>query len=146
MKLKAAVAVVVLSVVAVIVAAQNKAGVQMERPGPFHAGGSIAFVLKLNDPLPKGARFDFRISPVSTDEEIDLGSGEPVNGSDQEFRVSGTLPEGAVPGEWHIKVIWLLLPGAGWTSNRISPNDLRFDVEGKAYPIPTKAEVALARN
>ena len=135
-----------VNVVAVIVAAQNKAGVQMEKPGPLHAGGPVAFVVKLNEPLPKGARFDFRISPVSTDEEIALGSVEPVNGSDREFRVSGTLPEGAVPGEWRIKVIWLLLPGAGWTNNTISPNDLRFTVEGKAYPIPTKADVALARN
>ena len=59
MKLQAAVGIVVLSVVAVVVAAQDKAGVQMEKPGPFHAGGPIAFVVKLNEPLPKGARFDF---------------------------------------------------------------------------------------
>lgn len=145
MKLQAAVGIAVLSVVAVVVAAQDKAGVQMEKPGPFHAGGPIAFVVKLNEPLPKGARFDFRISPVSTDEEIALGSGEPIKGSEREFRVSGVLPDAAVPGEWHIKVIWFFLPGAGWTNNTISPNDLRFNVEGIAYPIPTKADVTLAR-
>jgi len=146
MKLKAAVGIAVLFVVSVIVAAQNNAGVQMEKPGPLHAGGPIAFVVKLNEPLPKGARFDFRISPVSADEEIALGSGAPIAGSNREFRVSGVLPESAVPGEWHIKVIWLFLPGAGWTNNTISPNDLRFNVEGKAYPIPTKADVTLAQN
>jgi len=125
---------------------QDQAGVQMEKPGSFHAGGPIAFVVKLNEPMPKGAHFDFRVSPVSADEEIALGSGTAINGSDTEFRVAGTLPEAAVPGEWHIKIIWLFLPGAGWTNNRISPNDLRFQVEGKKYPIPSKAEVTLARN
>jgi len=122
--------------------AQDKAAVRMEG-GVIRGGGPVAFVVKLNEPLPKGAHFDFRISPVSADEEIPLGSGEPVNGSDREFRVSGTLPEAAVPGEWHIKVIWLFLPGAGWTNNVIVPNDLRFHVEGKSYPIPTRADVSL---
>lgn len=145
MKLQAAVGIAILVLAAVVVAAQNKAGVQMEKPGPFHAGGPIAFAVKLNEPMPKGGRFDFRISPVSVDEEIALGSVEPINGSDREFRVAGTLPDGAVPGEWHIKVIWFLLPGANWTNNTISPNDLRFQVEGKAYPIPSKADVTLAR-
>ena len=145
MRLQAAVGIVVLILVAVVVAAQDKAGVTMEKPGALHAGGPIAFVVKLNEPMPKGARFDFRISPVSADEEIALGSGVAINGSDREFRVSGTLPDGALPGEWHIKVIWLMLPGANWTNNAISPNDLRFEVEGKAYAIPTKANVTIER-
>jgi hypothetical protein len=66
-----------------------------------------------------------------------------VDGNETEFRVTGKLPEGALPGDWHISVIWLFLPGAGWTHNQISPNDLRFRVEGKPYAIPTKAQVAV---
>jgi hypothetical protein len=138
------VAVLIFAVVAVL-AAQDRAAVGMGRPGPFKPGGPIAFNVKLNEPLPKGARFDFRISPVSADEEVALGSGQAVDASQKVFRVSGTLPEGALPGEWHITVIWLFLPGSGWTHNTIAPNDLKFEVEGKPYPIPTKAEVTVAR-
>jgi hypothetical protein len=134
-----------LSVLAVagFLSAQQKAGVEMDRPGPIKAGGPIAFTVKLDEPLPKGARFDLRISPVSADEEIALGSGEPVKGSETVFRVAGTLPEDAIPGQWHISVVWFFLPGAGWTHRALGTNDLRFQVEGRAYPIPTKAEVTL---
>lgn len=132
----------IASLVAVSLA-QDKAAVTSEQPGSFRAGGPVSFTVKLNEPMPKGAHFDFRISPLAADEEINLGSGEPVNGSDTEFRVSGKLPEAALPGEWHISVIYLFLPGAGWTHNTISPNDLRFKVEGTAYPIPTKATVTV---
>jgi hypothetical protein len=74
-----------------------------------------------------------------------MGSGEPIDADRKEFRVAGTLPDGALPGEWHISVIWLFLPGSGWTHNEIAANDLRFKVEGKPYPIPSKAEVSIAR-
>jgi hypothetical protein len=127
-----------------LLSAQDKATVQTQASGPFHPGGPIVFNVKLNEPLPKGSHFDFRISPVSADEEISLGSGEAVGGTQTDFRITGTLPEGALPGEWHISVIWLFLPGSGWTHNQIAPNDLRFKVEGKPYPIPTKAEVTVA--
>lgn len=123
---------------------QEKAAVQTAASGAFHAGGPIAFNLKLNEPLPKGARFDFRISPISADEEVPLGSGEAVNNERTEFRIKGTLPEGALPGDWHISVIWLFLPGSGWTHNQIIPNDLRFKVEGKPYAVPNRAEVTVA--
>jgi hypothetical protein len=123
---------------------QDKAAVQTQASGPFHPGSPIVFTLKLNEPLPKGAHFDLRISPASANQEISLGSGQAVDEKQTEFRVAGTLPEGALPGDWHISVIWLFLPGSGWTSNQIAPNDLRFKVEGKPYPIPTKAEVTVA--
>ncbi len=134
----------IASLVAVSLA-QDKASVRSEQEGPFRAGGAVSFTVKLNEAMPKGAHFDFRISPVAADEEISLGSGESVNGSDTEFRVSGKLPENALPGEWHVSVIYLFLPGAGWTHNTISPNDLRFKVQGTAYSIPTKATVSVDR-
>lgn len=101
---------ILLSVVCLL-SAQDKATVQTQAPAPFHPGGPIVFNLKLNEPLPKGAHFDLRISPVSTDEEISLGSGEAVGGTQTDFRIAGVLPDGALPGEWHISVIWLFLPG-----------------------------------
>lgn len=125
--------------------AQDRASVSSDRAETFHAGGPIAFNVTLNEPLPKGAHFDFRISPLAADEEISLGAGEPVAGSATEFRVSGKLPEGALPGEWHISVIYLFLPGASWTHNTIAPNDLRFKVEGAGYAIPSKATVMVGR-
>ncbi len=126
-----------------LLSAQQKAGVQLEKLGSIHAGGPIAFTVKLDEPLPKGAHFDLRVSPVSVDEEIALGSGTPVDSSNTVFRVSGSLPEEAIPGQWHISVVWFFLPGAGWTHRTLTTNDLRFDVEGKQYPIPTKADVTL---
>jgi hypothetical protein len=146
MKLRATFGMSFLILIMVVVSsAQNKAVVQMEKSGPFHPGDQIVFNVKLNEPLPKGAHFDFRISPVSADEEIPLGTGEPVNGSDKEFRITTKLPEGALPGEWHISVIYLFLAGAGWTHQTVAPNDLKFEVESKSYPIPTKADVSVAR-
>jgi len=128
-----------------MLAAQDKAVVQADKQGPFHPGDTITFNIKLNEPLPKGAHFDFRISPVVEDEEVALGSGEAVGTSDTEFKVVGKLPDNALPGDWHIRVIWLFLPGASWTGHSISPNDLRFHVEGKPYPIPSQADVTIAR-
>jgi hypothetical protein len=145
MKTKLLTLVAVVAVSAVIASqGQNKADVSMERPQPFRAGGPISFTVELNGPLPKGAHFDFRVSPVATDEEISLGSGEPIGNSATEFRVMGKLPEGALPGEWDISVIYLFLPGASSTHNTITPNDLRFKVEGKPYSIPTKAAFLIA--
>jgi hypothetical protein len=128
-----------------VVSGQDKAAVGMEKSGPFRQGEPIAFNVRLNEALPKDASLSFRISPVSTDEEVILGTVQPVRGSDSEFRVSGALPESAFPGEWHIKVIYLFLAGSGWTTHTIAPNDLRFQVEGKTYPIPTQADVTIAR-
>ncbi len=146
MKARAAISLVALVLATVIVSpAQDKAAVQIEKAGPLRGGDLIAFDLKLNEPLPRGASLDFRISPISADEEISLGSAEPIKGSDSEFRVAGKLPDGALPGDWHISVIYLHLAGAGWTHNTIAPNDLRFRVEGKSYAIPTKADVTLVR-
>jgi hypothetical protein len=128
-----------------ISSAQEKAAVQMDKSGSIHAGDPITFTVKLDEPMPKGAHFDFRISPVAADEEIALGPGEPVGGSDTVFHVAGKLPDEALPGDWHIAVVWFFLPGAGWTHRTLGTNDLHFHVEGKAYPIPTKADVTLVR-
>jgi hypothetical protein len=119
------------------------AAAQPETPSPtsFRPGAPITFDVTLNEPLPKGAHFDLRISPIATDQEVPLGSGEPLDGSDRKFRVKGRLPEGALPGEWHISVIWLFLSGTGWTHNALAHDNVSFKVEGEPYVVPTKAEV-----
>jgi hypothetical protein len=127
--------------------AESKADVQMEKHtgGALHAGDTVVFTVKLNAPLPKGAYFVIRISPTSADQQIQLNSGEPLDESRTKFKVSGKLPDEAVPGKWHIAVIYLFLPGTSWTSNTIKPNDLAFDVEGKQFSIPTTADVSLEK-
>lgn len=136
-----------------VLLAQDQAGVQItqghadskgERPESFRPGSSITFDVVLNEALPKGAHFDLRISPVTKDQEVALGSGEPIDGSVKKFRVKGRLPEGAVPGDWHISVIWLFLSGSSWTHSTISHDDVTFRVDGEAYQLPTKAEIKVA--
>jgi hypothetical protein len=124
---------------------ESKADVQMEKHtgGALHAGDSVSFTLKLNAPLPKGAHFIMRISPTNVDQQVDLGSGDALDESRTKFRVTGKLPDEAVPGKWHIAVIYLFLPGSNWTSNTLKPNDLTFEVEGKQITIPTTADVSL---
>ena len=141
-----------LSVLAVLVVlfaaastAQDRADVQMEKPGLVAAGGPIALNVKLNEPLPAGAYFQVRVSPVSADQQISLTSGDPIDPDRTTFRVTGSIPSGAIPGKWHISVIYLFLAGTSWTNNTIRPNDFTFEVEGKPFPLPTSADVSLAR-
>jgi hypothetical protein len=125
--------------------AQDKAQVQMAKPSGIHAGGPIAFNIKLNEPLPKGAYFQVRISPIGADQQINLVSGEPLDTTRKTFQVSGTIPEGALPGKWHIGIIYLFLSGTSWTNNTIRTAEFTFEVEGKPFLIPTEAEVSLAK-
>ena len=124
--------------------AQAQADGQVSKSDSFRPGSPITFDVVLNEPLPKGAHFDLRISPIAKDQEVALGSGDPLDGSRKKFRVKASLPEGAIPGDWHISVIWLFLSGSGWTHNTISYDNVTFKVEGEPYPLPTKAEVKVA--
>jgi hypothetical protein len=128
-----------------IVLAQDNARVRLEKPETAHPGGPIAFNITLNEPLPKGAYFQLRISPTVVDQQIILTSGEPLDVTRKTFRVAGGLPESAVPGKWHIAVIYLFLQGTSWTNNTIKANNFTFDVEGKPFPIPTEADISLAK-
>jgi len=58
---------------------------------------AILINFTLNEPLPKGARFDFRITSVAADEEITLGQVQSLNDTGRRFRVSGTLPKVPYP-------------------------------------------------
>ncbi|HUN86882.1 MAG TPA: hypothetical protein VMU48_21060 [Terracidiphilus sp.] len=111
----------------------------------FHPGSDLSFKMTLNEPLPEGARFDVRLSPIKTDQEIPVSSGEPTNKERTEFTLHTKLPERAVPGEWHIKIAWLFLAGASWTNNTLSTNDMRFVVEGPEVKIPTAATATIIK-
>ena len=103
--------------------------------------------MMLNQPLPDGANFSVRLSPSTTDQELPVGSGDPINKDRTEFLLKAKLPQKLVPGEWHIKVVWLFLPGTSWTSSTLSTNpDFKFFVDGPKIDIPTQATATLVAN
>ncbi|MGD0211112.1 MAG: hypothetical protein ABSC14_09030 [Desulfomonilia bacterium] len=136
------VAALIMAMVAVSWAQDNKATVEMGNVGSFKQGETIVFNVKFDEPLPKGASLMLHISPVSSvTEDIQLSQSEMVNA--KTFRISYKLPEGAFPGEWHMTGVYLFLPGSRMANNIGGPKDLRFKVEGKPYQIPTKADVTV---
>jgi hypothetical protein len=78
-------ATLLLAAATVVSYGQDKAAVRMEKPGPIRPGGSVVFNIKLNEPLPTGAHFDFRISPVSADEEIPWAQENLLTGLTRSF-------------------------------------------------------------
>lgn len=129
----------VMAMVAFSWAQDNKATVGMGNLVSFKPGDTIVFNVSLDEPLPKGAHLDLRISPVSTNGEIQLGQGKMVDA--KTFRVSYQLPEDAVPGDWHIARILLFLSSSNWILlDTKGPN---FKVEGKSYKIPTTADFTI---
>jgi len=113
----------------------------------FHGGDEVAFKVVLNDPLPEGASFNVRLSPATTDQELQVGAGSATNKERTEFLLKAKLPEEVVPGEWHIKVVWLFLPGTSWTNNTLATNpDFKFFVDGPKIDVPTKATATLVRD
>ena len=136
---------IALTVGGLVLRAQEKASVQMTKPAALHAGGPIALDVTLNESLPQGAYFQIRISPISADQQINLNSGDAADPSRKKFHVTGQLPDGAIPGKWHITVIYLFLQGVSWTGNTIKPNDVTFEVDGKPFAIPTTADVSVGK-
>ncbi len=128
--------------------AQDRASVKIDNANNthFHPGDSIAFQVKLNEPLPEGASFRIRISPTKVSQLIDLVSDKPEDAGRTLFLVRGSLPKEALTGEWAINVIYLFLPGTGWTTNTIQPTmPVKFFVEGKEFAIPTTAQVTVTK-
>jgi hypothetical protein len=111
----------------------------------FHPGSELTFKMALNEPLPEGANFSVRLSPVKTDQEIAVSSGEATNKERTEFTLHTKLPDAAIAGEWHIKIVYLFLAGTGWTNNTLTTNDMQFTVEGPKIEIPTKATATIVQ-
>jgi hypothetical protein len=113
----------------------------------FHGGRELTFKMQLNAPLPEGAYFRVQLSPVGLDQQIAIGSGEPLNKDRTEFKLTTKLPEKITPGEWRIRVVWLFLAGVSQTSSTIATNpDFRFFVEGPKVEIPSSATATLTRD
>jgi hypothetical protein len=111
----------------------------------FHGGDQVSFTMKLNEPLPDGARFDVRLSHVGINQEMTVPSAEPTGSDRKEFLMKFTLPERARGGEWHIYTVYLFLPGASWVGNTITTNDMKFVVDGPDGPLPSTATATIVK-
>lgn len=135
----------VMAMVAVSWAQDNKASVEMGKSGSFKPGDPIVFRVIFNTPLPKEANLTFQISasgPVV--QNYQLPSVEAIDASRKTFRISGKLPEDVLPGKWYISRCNVNLPDIGWSSIQVVPSDLSFEIKGKPYPkIPTEANVTI---
>lgn len=124
----------------------DKAAAQLTAGTPhFHGGDEVSFTMKLNEPLPEGARFDVRLSPVGVNQELSVSSEQPTDKDRREFLLKFKLPEYARGGEWHIFTVWLFLPGASWVGNTIATNEMKFVVDGPSGPLPSNATAAIVK-
>lgn len=131
-----------VTVVALALQGQEKAAVKASGPGQFEAGGPITLHLKLDKPLPEGASVRIEVSPRSVNQWIALYAGEPENPSRTTFKITGKLPENAVPGEWTVRNVWLFLASSN-QGQSLSHNQAAFEVKGRPFPIPTGAEITV---
>jgi hypothetical protein len=133
-------------VVAAIAQEPNKAAAQLITDTPhFHGGDEVSFTMKLNEPLPEGARFDVRLSPVSLNQEMTVSSQEPSDKDRKEFLLKFKLPDHARGGEWHILTVYLFLPDVSWTGSTIATNEMKFVVDGPNGPLPSNGAATIVR-
>ena len=133
-------------VVSTIAQEPNKAAAQLTTDTPhFHGGDEVSFTLKLNEPLPEGARFDVRISPVSVNQEMTVSSQEPSDKDRKVFLLKFKLPDHARGGEWHIATVYLFLPNVSWTSSTIATNEMKFVIDGPDGRLPSDATATIAK-
>ena len=101
--------------------------------------------MRLNEPLPEGARFDVRLSPVSVNQEMTVSSQEPSDKDRKEFLLKFKLPDHARGGEWHIATVYLFLPNVSWTSSTIATNEMKFAIDGPDGPLPSNATATIVK-
>lgn len=133
-----------LAVLAVFTVHAQQAAVDVPVAGQVEAGGSISIHIKFDKALPEGASVRVEVSPEATTQWIALSTGDPDNPSRTAFTVKGKLPENAVPGNWTLRNVWLFLPGS-IQGLSLGHNNATFEVKGKEFPIPSKAEVAITK-
>jgi hypothetical protein len=123
----------------------DKASAQLITDTPhFHGGDEVNFKMKLNEPLPAGARIDVRFSPASVGQQLPASCGEPADKDRKELLCKLKLDDNARGGEWRIFVTYLFLPGVSWTNSTIA-TDLKFFVDGPDAPLPTSATATIIK-
>jgi hypothetical protein len=135
---------ILASLLAVAVFALHAQQTTIESPRQIDAGGPISLHLKFDKPLPAGASVRIEVSPQATTQWIAFSTGDPDNPSRTTFTVKGKLPENAVPGTWTVRNVWLFLPGSV-QGQLLGQNNATFQVKGKEFPIPSKAEITVTK-
>jgi hypothetical protein len=134
------------SVFAVVVAihAQQSAGVEMAQPGvDITSGKSLVLEMTLNEPLPTESSVIARVRPDGASQQvIQLESSLPDDSSRKKFTLKTVMPTPVAPGKWHLESVFVTLPGSVQWQN-LDHNPLTFEVQGKPFETPTKAEVTL---
>jgi len=123
--------------------AQDKAAVKMAPSvTDIAAGKDITLEVKLNEPLPPESSVIARVRPEGVSQLIVLESSSPDDPSRTKLTLKRNLPNTVVPGKWTLEDVFIVLPGTNiWQP--LGHNQLSFDVKGKPFPIPSKAEVAV---
>ena len=104
----------------------------------------LALEVKLDKPLPPETSLIVRVRPEGVSQLIVLSSSTPDDPSRTRVTVKTTLPNVVVPGKWRLEDVFISLPATNiWQP--LGRNELTFDVEGKPFPIPAKAEVSVAK-
>ena len=136
----------VCSIFAVVIAihAQQSAGVQMaQRGADITNGKSLVLDITLNEPLPNDSSVIARVRPDGASQQIiQLQSSTPGNSSRTKFTLETVMPTPVTPGKWHLESVFVTLPGSIQWQN-LDHNPLTFEVQGKPFEIPSKAEVTL---
>jgi len=136
----------VCSIFAAVIAihAQQSAGVQMaQSASDIVSGKSLVLEITLNEPLPTDSSIIARVRPDSASQQvIQLQSSSPDDPSRKKFTIKTVMPSPVTPGKWHLESVFVTLPGSiQWQT--LEHNPLTFEVQGKPFDIPSKAEVTL---
>jgi hypothetical protein len=138
----------VCSIFSVVIAihAQQSAGVQMAQAGADITNGkSLVLEITLNEPLPTDSSVIARVRPDGASQQIiQLQSSTPEDSSRKKFTLKTVMPTPVTPGKWHLESVFVTLPGSIQWQN-LDHNPLTFEVQGKPFEIPSKAEVTLGR-
>ena len=136
----------VCSIFAVVIAihAQQSAGVQMAQEGADIASGkSLVLEITLNEPLPNDSSVIARVRPDGASQQIiQLQSSTADDSSRKKCTLKVIMPTPVTPGKWHLESVFVTLPGSIQWQN-LDHNPLTFEVQGKPFEIPSKADVTL---
>jgi hypothetical protein len=130
--------------VAIAIHAQQSAGVQMAQPGVDIASGKpLVLEITLDKPLPADSPVIARVRPEGAAQQtIQSQSSTPDDAGRKKFTLKTVLPTPVVPGTWIVENIFIILPGStNWQA--LDHNPLTFEVQGKPFEIPSKADVTL---
>jgi len=124
--------------------AQQSAAVQMVPSGSnIESGKPLILEIKLDKPLPAETSVIARVRPEDVSQLIVLQSSTPDDPSRTKITLKTVLPTTTVPGKWKLEDVFIALPGSNiWQP--LEHNAVEFDVQGKPFPIPSRADVTLA--